>query len=702
MDDPGGNARMNRPTNAVAVLCRRMGLRAPTIRATPRDTGSEPHATQRMRLAVVTVILVCTGILTLTLPTRLAPQSPQASVVIETTRELDPQTPLELMAAVQNLLNVGAGDVAREYFLKLTKEPAGEAQLAQLYDQLGPAACFQLGRETALAPEGALFAKRVIAAANARARDPELLQQQLAFISGVDPDRRIPALHRLAAGREQAAVVLLKELANPDSSLDKPRLRAAWRYLDVSAEEPVVAALHAGDGPLLLESLTALAVLKSPATVPHLAVVALQSQDPILRNMAIQALRRSVDGTAAIPDIDNLESFVAEQITQRLSWTARAQQQERNVVYVWTWSPSARTAQSREVGARAGELVEANRLCFGLARAKPTHAQMYLVTELALLQHFGRGKNGQAQWTDLNARHGSTIRAPALAAALGWSLEHNVPEAAISACAMLPIANATQTEIRGFEGLGELSRALRSSNRQVREAAALALMQLNPSEPFSGAGDLLQVALRMSTTVGNRRALVVHPIASQAEQLAGLLATAGWTPSTANSGDVALRQLLRSEDFELIMLSDELFRPSYSELLQQLKGDHHTQQIPLILINGDDNPRALDELQLRWNVPAFPIPTDEVGLAQVLRRIENASGVKSASNAKRIARAKTVLQWLAQIANPSSGRSFYELSRYDDRVVLALNNPELSSEAAEVLRKLGTARAKIALRDARR
>ncbi len=192
---------------------------------------------------------------------------------------------------------------------------------------------------------------------------------------------------------------------------------------------------------------------------------------------------------------------------------------------------------------------------------------------------------------------------------------------------------------------------------------------------------------------------MVHPVAGEANQLASLLINAGWLTDTANTGKKALRPLLESVDFELILLSTEMFRPRYSELLQQLQGDYRTQQVPTVLLMTDANLRGLDVLELRWpQTKAFPFPFDEQRVDELLRRTGAVYERKSA--ATRYARGRTALRWLARLADEWPKRSFYQLAGHDRQLALALDQPELIVDAAVALGKLGTTPAQEALRAA--
>ncbi len=329
-------------------------------------------------------------------------QNPLAETVIETIRELDPQTAPELISAVNNLLNVGADDVAREYFLRLAQQNFQQQDLASLYHELGAATFFQLGREVALAPEGPEFAQRVVSAAKAWAENPQQLRRQLAWINDESDERRIPALHAFAEGRAQAAIVLLQQLADPQCRYDKSRLRTAWSFLGRSAQKPIMAALYTRDQALQREALQALSVIQTVDDVPQLAAYALNCQDDLLRQWAWQLLRQS-----AGPGDDSADpaSIVEQAIVSRMRSTPRTSDAAPRVV--WTWDEQDRGARSRQLPRRTAEFVEANRLCHKLASADGRYAQLYLTTELGLHHQLGREGDLRAQWDLFARRYGS-------------------------------------------------------------------------------------------------------------------------------------------------------------------------------------------------------------------------------------------------------------------------------------------------------
>ena len=95
-----------------------------------------------------------------------------SSLVLETVRESNPKTPVQLITAVENLVRVGEVEAAREYLQALMDSKLDQKALAALHANVGPAMILRLAAETRLAPLSGQFSRQVLTAATAVATDP--------------------------------------------------------------------------------------------------------------------------------------------------------------------------------------------------------------------------------------------------------------------------------------------------------------------------------------------------------------------------------------------------------------------------------------------------------------------------------------------------------------------------------------------------
>ena len=636
--------------------------------------------------------------------------SRQAQLVIDTTRDMNPTTTLELLRAVINLLNVDANDAARIYFDKLLTQKPQEQALATIYNELGAAAVIRLAREPVLAPEGVALSRQIISAANQAARDPQRLAALIKALESERLDDRLGAAHKLAEGRELAAAALLQAMADPDRGKYLVRYRSAWQHFDQTAIPPLVAALRCSDGALQYPALLALEDLGSQAATPHLIGFAAATRDATLRATALRALQK-ITGITGMPADAGV--YLEREVMQRLKGSYEPSffpvdpaADRRRIV--WSWAPKTHQPTIGRSAPRTIELMEANRLAHDLTRLETGYGRLYRVSELALLYALNESSPDALikMATDRLAASGQPLQAAALGDALAWALRHDIHEAAIAACTLLGHLGDDRVLHTEAATRSPLVAALRSPGRAVRDAAAVAIMQIQPTQPFLGAADFVPIVISMATTGGLRKALVIHPVEQEAADLTGLLGGASWNATAVSTGKAALRALLESNDFELILLSDAIRQPGWTELLQQLRFDRRTAEIPLVVISRRGELSSVRALvapfapreKERLPVQVAPFPYDGGTLAVLLNRTVGMD--RLTSSAQREANAKAAMEWLTRATADLTTFGFYELPQYDERLTRALWNPQLTEAAARTLGQLGTPTAQTALRQA--
>ena len=245
-----------------------------------------------------------------------------------------------------------------------------------------------------------------------------------------------------------------------------------------------------------------------------------------------------------------------------------------------------------------------------------------------------------------------------------------------------------------------LTDALRHPEHRVRFAAAKAILQLDPRQPFNGASDLMDVIAQTISTHGRRKVLIIHNRKDQADQLLGSLSGLGFDAEVASNGKQAFRIARRDPDIELILLSETVAHPRWSELLQQLQHDYHTKGIPLCLIARSERLGLAEGTALGLDgVQSFPIPHDEKTMASLMRQVLPLTSRFATTSDDRMVMANQALELLRPIAANRSTYSFYELLPYESQLINSLSVSQLAANSARVIGGLGTQAAQSALLD---
>jgi hypothetical protein len=335
---------------------------------------------------------------------------------------------------------------------------------------------------------------------------------------------------------------------------------------------------------------------------------------------------------------------------------------------------------------------------YGLAPGNAEFEQMYLATGLeAAKRLLGYERPLTAEAGPVFAQ-ASTADVETLQQVAQLAMEHPMPGAGVAAIRLLGERNDVEL-LHSDEGRPALlARALRSMIPRIRAAAARAVISIDPTEPYPGSSYLPETLGRLARGGGGRRALVGNPYAVEAQQIAGFLQVLGFEADTRGSGrEVALRAFAEP-DYEFILIHDAIDRPRYRELIQLLRLDRRTAQLPVGVVA-----RQKHQIAAKRFARADPLtlvlapPQTQEDVKDDVQRLLEVSGRGQLSPNERIRAAGFALEALAKLAEKPESYGFYDLLSMDQQMVEVLNSPLLSAKAARLLGFLGTPAAQQAL-----
>jgi CheY-like chemotaxis protein len=226
--------------------------------------------------------------------------------------------------------------------------------------------------------------------------------------------------------------------------------------------------------------------------------------------------------------------------------------------------------------------------------------------------------------------------------------------------------------------------------------------------------------------------LVAHPHGEVAHTLSGLLTQMGYQADAAATGRGAYEIAAAHPDFGFLLLSDALDDPSVGQLVELLRQDLRTANLPIaVMYRIEIEPivytSETDELfeaavqsqerlpglyyhedrllaarriaegdPLTVAVPQFHTPET---LELTVRRLAEISGSDFLTPRERLYFGQIALKALAQYAADPVKYAFYQPAEVQDSIVKAIDQPALALFAADALGMLGTARAQRTLAD---
>ncbi|HEX5105455.1 MAG TPA: hypothetical protein VFV87_16670 [Pirellulaceae bacterium] len=642
-------------------------------------------------------------------------------LVIQQLRDSNPTRPAELMQVAQSAFQFGRPDETRRYLAKLLASMPAEDALAPLPGQFGDFLLL-LTREEQVQPEGKQAADLVLAAAQKQAQDPDRIDALIAQLSNDDLAVRQEALYELSKSGTHVVTPALRVLADASREKEHRFIRVALAHLKTSTELPLLGALDVPNDYLKAQVILILGRMGSGKALMHLVRYAVDPGVPAeVRDSALAALTKI---SGPIPDRYEAERYLAQQTARLLQGQIPYRADHENLVELWTWDESKREVVPRKLPIGDASVLLSTRTANDLyalqasgagesasgGRQPPETAadadaynralRLKLLTNLELAKVLaGLGQPlpmGEGTAGGLAAAAGPQI----VSQVLDDALENDRIPAAIAAAEVLGQLGDPFILLTKDGRASPLAGALIHTDRRVRLAAALAAIKLDPGESFPGAGRVAPALGWIAGTGGESLVLVGHPRGEDAQTLVGFANELGMGGQAAYIGRTLAEEAMANPDYELILISDAIDLPPVKELVQWLRRDYRTAQIPVgVMIRGETLDAARFAFRDDPYTTVFPrIHTTEAAAFE-LHRLQELAGRNLVGRDERIDQARTALAALAQLASKPSNFARFELLRQEPAVIQALNHPALTADAAAVLAAFATPKGQTALVD---
>ena len=594
-----------------------------------------------------------------------------------------PKTPLELWDAVDYLVRTGQADRAVPYLNAFVAADPPEAILLQIRERYGVGSILRLDDHPETKAAARPLLDKINAAVKQNATEPERMQRSIGLLSK-SREEQAYGVDRLREAGPLAIPPLIRTLS--DASLppaDRALIVANMGRLDASTVPPLVAALGATDATVGADAATALGLIGDLRAVPFLTYPATGKTPPALREAAALAIER-ITGRP-FP----LQRKVAERLLADEAWRYHRHQVRfaTDPTEIWIWDGDV--PAPRQVSRTVAESILGGRLAReALALAPSDRSAQAALLSLALEKAVDRfGVGGVATQDPSGAFAAALASGPAvLATVLNTAIQDRHGDlAAVSALALGRVANRDASAYDA--ALNPLVAALTSPDRRVQYAAADALVQLNPSRPFSGSSRVVPTLARFAA---NRApvALVLDGNVNRGNAVASTLQGIGYETEVVSSGQEAFGRAAESADVEVIVLQPtSLAGPwSLNDTLANLRADSRTTGVPVLLHGPLKLRDQLFEPLTRYPRVEFVVmPTDPAQARDLMGRRFGEMGVRFLSPEERAAYSQGAANLLATIASRPNSPLAKDLSRAEPALTKALDVPASAVAAASVL-----------------
>ena len=308
------------------------------------------------------------------------PTDPAVLAVLES----HPQTPVQLLRAIDILVDLGHADLAKPFAAELAHrklEPVAKVELTQRFHS---AVLLKLAHDPQLKGVLGPLVDDLLKSAEAYRRDAKRLTAWAQQLGEADDNTRAQAALQLIRAREAAVAPLVAILADPKRRAEQPMARDVLVQLDGYAVGPLLGVLESSDVALKTQVISVLGRLRSPDAVPQLLGPLLSPSSPAQLRAAAAGALAAIEGQTPSPaDALRMLELAANDGLLR----SRQEGEESHApAEIWHWNPKKNQSMPIAYDATAAALAQSVRLARELYRLDPNQPDRRRLYLTALLQ----------------------------------------------------------------------------------------------------------------------------------------------------------------------------------------------------------------------------------------------------------------------------------------------------------------------------
>ncbi|MFK7769091.1 MAG: HEAT repeat domain-containing protein [Mariniblastus sp.] len=627
----------------------------------------------------------------------LGPTDPKGTALLSDTNRLllrsvqdsNPKTAVELAKAVRIMVDIEQYWDVRYYLSELEKLDLTDDQMFELQRAVGSDLFIELNSLPLVQPEGKQVARKLLRAARKVALTPERIAGLIKVLNNRDISVRSQAFRELNRLGEPAVAELINVFADPNRKSDFPGVRGALKSIDPSAQGPLLGAARASNPLVQVEAVRALSNFKTSESLDVMMRAYLSPKMPeYTRRIALDALTRN-----KLPaDPGYIEKTLYERSRDYLLGKRLVPGAVFGDVSVWEFDSKTKRMVSKQVGPDTAIRVLASRRASDLYEIRPDLArnrEMYLLTQLEAAKRVV----GPSQKVDVDSIVAALkTDASEIENTLKSALKLELIPAAISCCEILEKIGSSEQLVGSTSKQRPLVEAILFGDRYLQFAAMQAIASIDPMQAYPGSSYMVSLAVYLAQSQNQPAGLVGHVREDVAQTYAATLSSAGVFGTAVSSGREFFLTATSNPDIDMLVVTDTLTKPSYGELIQQLRNDWRTRRLPIAFLYRDANHSRRIKMRL-GDDPRFtsiPFSSDPEMVATHIGRLNEKSKPWTLTNFDRRRHASAAVGWLAKISASRDDYPFYNLGIEQNQLARLLYLPGFANDASQILSKLGT------------
>jgi HEAT repeat protein len=593
----------------------------------------------------------------------------------------EPQTPLELWDAIDYLVRTDQAKKAIPYLDKFMKSRPDDVTLITIRNRYGPGSILRLSDDELTRPFAKPLVEVMVSAAKKYAAHPERIRRFITDLTGTLEEQEYAVRHLREAGPD-AVPFLVDAISRTDlSATDRQLIVHHTGRLDRSAVPPLLAVLDSPSPALVADTASALEMIGNKLAIPQLTFLAASANTPTAVRTTAQAAIASLTGRPF-----SAQPRTPVQVLTAAAWSYHRHQVElpSDPVPVWEWDKERKAPSMKEVPRTQAEAAFGLRLANEALQLDPQDREARVV-QLSLMLEKAVERVG---FTSFPAQDQATFAAATMSGPL--ILKEVIKTAVadgrtdLAAATVMALAQITnRTSLLSTAQPHPLVSALSTPGSRIQFAAAKALVNIAPVQPFPGSSRVVPTLARFLRYQAQARAVVIDSNPNRGTYLAGFLTKLGYDSEVELTGNQGFLAVAESTDVALVLISFDLFGEGWGldDTLANFQADARTAAIPL-LIFGPRNVR-FKHPNLEQDYPRIKFlvqPADVLTLEQQLKTLP-----MKLPEAERAGYAREAAALLAQISSDHKSPLVPDLTAAVPSLAAAMNWADTAPNAALAL-----------------
>ena len=602
-------------------------------------------------------------------------------------------SPVKLMESVELLHKLNKPLLVRRLLRQFVQQNASKEDCLQIHKRVSPAVLLRLSVDEQYQPDGANAVRKIIDGAKSYYESRSEIEKALRTLLSQATDRqKEEAVRVIMNGRETAIEFLLERLKKSEDAKELSEVMGlllamgddARRALQESLMVPKLG-MHAAR--LLTQMGRA---SDSRFLLPLMFDVRLTEQERGEVAGMVQKLSRKVPKQQEAAEImyglstnyfNGKVPFMTDENNNVPVWVFR----EGNEVPVFVMMPE------EDASRHFAEKFSRYATCLDPARA--AYRQFWLVTYFDLKGADPASSDNSILQLDaeLLQKLKTGLSIADVESVLRMAMQQDHPIAARVAAELMGEFDDAEEVLYRRGSQNALVRAAGFSDRRVRFAALNSIMKLNPERPYPGSSVVTQSLVYFTRATGKKRAVVVCPWASEATSIANYLAPLGYTTETATMGRQAMQLAIDSADTELMMLDVRTPNSDVAFLIQDMRADNRTHDVPIAVIASSDQMTRAQRAAFGSKMAhAFSKPHNEDSVKFVVDNLMRETGVEHVPPQIRLDEALHSIRWVTALYQRPN---IYRFENIEQIAFATLWEPELTAETLKLVELIPSAAA---------